>query len=155
MLPTPPPATLTEAPVPLAGGVGAERLASLLVMLMSLMGMVLLPLVSGVVTVANKLTAPPLLRTSTAILLPVGATLKLGAVPLQLTEVLLLTVGVVEGLGMDGVSANVTWEVAVASPMRKKMNLSIWMENSNATAPVVCDGLDEGVELADPAYAAL
>lgn len=97
---------------------------------MTFIGMVLAPLVSAVVTVANTLTGPPLLRTSTGSTLPLAATANVGAVPLQLTAVLLPLTGVVGTAGIDGLRVKPTCEVVppgvgqAPSPTRKNRNLS-------------------------------
>ena len=122
---------LRQLPAPLAGMTGAGRLVSLLDTTISLMGMEWVPLVSAVVTVARRLTWPPLLRTSTGSILPLAATEKLGAVPDQLTAVLLPTAGVVGVAGMEGLRVKPIDEVVppgvgqAPSPRRKNTNLSI------------------------------
>jgi len=131
--------TLTAAPVPVLGISGAGRLLSLVAMVISDSGMVLAPLASAVVAVARSVTWPALLRTSTGSTLPLGVMLKLGAAPLQFTEVLLPATGVVGTPGMDGASTKATLLVVppgvgqVPSPMRKKMNLSMAMVKSRFT----------------------
>ena len=106
------------------------------------------------------LTCPPLLRTSTGRALPEGATEKPGAAPFQLTEVLLLAAGAVGTTGIEGVSVNATWGTVppavgqAPSPIRKKMNLPIWILKLSATAGVVRAGV-LGDEVDEPVPAVL
>ena len=102
--PVPPPVTLTDVPVPVAGSTGAGSVAWSLLTVRCDIGMVWAPLDSGVVTVAYSRTCPALLRTSTGSTLPLAVTLNAGTAPLQFTAWLLPLVGVVGAAGMLGLT---------------------------------------------------
>ena len=83
LVPVPPTATATAGLTPVAGTTGAGNWAEDDVMAIAVIGMVLDPLVSGVVAWPVMRTGPELLRTSTGKVTGAEA-VKLGAPPLQL-----------------------------------------------------------------------